>query len=308
MKVRSTTDMWNKWVLLLGIVAYSAAGCVSQRYVDDLETVYRRSQEQIIDLRAQLEEKQTEIDVLRTTLNNQDPQLLARLEKALSSHDQLATALAKAENRLRALSTGPVLDAELDHALIELAQSNPNLITYDPEMGMVKFQSDLTFALGSTEVSAQAVTSLKKLAGILKSDTGRQYTVRIVGHTDNVPIGRPATRAKHPTNWHLSVHRAIAVKDAIAQAGVEPTRIGVAGYGEHRPIAPNGPKGNKANRRVEIYLLRYTPAAGNTQASGTSAGPNAQGAVVQPAADTPVSPKSIPDPSNTKDEAADMFK
>lgn len=243
------------WMLLMGLPLV-APGCVSQRYVDDLEVVYRRSQEQILDLRAQLEEKHTEIEVLRSALDNQDPDLNKKLQKAMSSHEKLAKALAEAESRLRAMGTGPILEPELDAALVDLSQSNPNLMTYDPQMGMVKFQSDLTFALGSTNVSQSATGSLRKLAQILTSPVGSHYSVRIVGHTDNVPIGRPATRAQHPTNWHLSVHRAISVKDVLVKAGVEPPRMGVEGYGEHRPIEPNGPKGNEANRRVEIYLMR----------------------------------------------------
>ena len=243
-----------KWIPVT-IAAIGMMGCVSQRRVDDMETLYRRSQEQLLDLRAELDEKETEIDVLRSTLKSHDPELLTKLQKALSNHDQLTQALDAAENRLRTIGSGPILEPEIDTALIELAQST-DLITYEPDRGMVKFQSDLTFALGSADVNAQATGSLKKMARILNSSTGKKYMVRVVGHTDNVPIGKPATRAKHPTNEHLAVHRAIAVKNELKRAGIEPLRIGVAGHGEFRPIAPNGPKGNEANRRVEIFLIR----------------------------------------------------
>lgn len=241
-------------------------GCVSQRQVDDLQTLYRRSQEQIIDLQAQLEEKQAQIEVLKA--HAQDPQMLSSLEAAIAERDKLAKALAAAEDQLRAIGAGPILDPELDSALMELAKSNPALMTYDPALGMVKFQSDLTFDLGSAEVSQQAVPSLNQLAQILKTPVAMKYEARIVGHTDNVRIGRPATRAQHPTNWHLSVHRAIAVKDVLARAGVPDDRMGVAGYGEYRPIAPNTAKGNQANRRVEIYLVRNAY-SGGVQASAS---------------------------------------
>ena len=109
----------------------------------------------------------------------------------------------------------------------------------------------------------------------MNSSAGSGYIARIVGHTDNVPIGRPETKAKHPTNWHLSVHRAIAVKDLLTRTGVDPSRMSVAGYGEHRPIAPNSAKGNDLNRRVEIYLVRPQP--GDNFASPTGDVPNAPG-------------------------------
>jgi len=70
-------------------------------------------------------------------------------------------------------------------------------------------------------------------------------------------IGRPATRQKHPTNWHLSAHRAIAVEKVLAQAGMNEIRLAVMGMGEFRPIEPNKPnqEGNPRNRRVEIYIV-----------------------------------------------------
>ena len=277
-KTRATGIHAHTKAAMLVAVTFVAAGCVSQRYVDDLNMLYRRSQEQVLDLRAQLEEKETEIDVIRAAMSNQDPTLSEKLQKAVSGHDRLSKALAEAESRLRSIGSETALDPAMDAALVNLSKSNPQLMTYDSEMGMVQFQSDLTFNLGSTDVNKQALQSLDKLAQLLKSPTGNQYRVRIEGHTDNVPIGRPATRAQHPTNWHLSVHRAIAVKDALVHAGVNAKRMGVAGFGEHRPVAPNGPKGNKANRRVEIYLVREStraalsaPPAGNEQPQNTTA-------------------------------------
>mgnify|MGYP003693640179 CR=1 FL=1 len=64
----------------------------------------------------------------------------------------------------------------------------------------------------------------------------------VVGHTDTLPIG-PITGRKHPTNWHLSVHRAIAVMFTLKNYGVEYLRMGCMGYGEFRPRVPNPNRG-----------------------------------------------------------------
>jgi flagellar motor protein MotB len=70
-------------------------------------------------------------------------------------------------------------------------------------------------------------------------------------------VGKSA--ARHPTNRHLSAHRAIAVARALEQGGVPGDRIMIAGWGEYRPTAPNNPRGGTpANRRVEIYLVAST--------------------------------------------------
>jgi chemotaxis protein MotB len=150
-------------------------------------------------------------------------------------------------------------------------------MTYESQQGMVKFRSDLTFDLGSAEVKDEARASLKKLAGIIDSPMAGEYTACIVGHTDNVPISKPSTKAQHPTNWHLSVHRAIAVMEELQKAGVPSARMGVAGYGEYRPVAGNQARsGNAANRRVEIYIVKGSdPAAAAQTAAPSTASVNA---------------------------------
>jgi chemotaxis protein MotB len=124
---------------------------------------------------------------------------------------------------------------------------------------MIRFKSDMTFALGSTDVKPQAREALGRLAQVLNQGAATKYEARIVGHTDNVRISRPGTKQQHPTNWHLSVHRAIAVKDVLEDGGVASPRLQVAGYGEYHPIVPNPARGGaERNRRVEIYLVPAT--------------------------------------------------
>jgi chemotaxis protein MotB len=91
----------------------------------------------------------------------------------------------------------------------------------------------------------------------MNSKEAKAFDVVIAGHTDDVPIKKPATREKHPTNWHLSVHRSIAVLNIMTANNMDPTRVSVRGFGEYRPVAPNKPdkKGNAENRRVELYIV-----------------------------------------------------
>jgi len=147
------------------------------------------------------------------------------------------------------------LPPELDKALKELAEKYPNEIEYDARKGAVRWKSDLTFAKGSDEVREEARASLKAFADIVNSSAASQFEVVVVGHTDTLPIG-PITARKHPTNWHLSVHRAIAVMFNLRQNGVDYARMGCMGYGEYRPRVPNPPRGGaEQNRRVEIFLV-----------------------------------------------------
>ncbi len=260
------------WISLALFVAPWLAGCVSQGEADRYNALYRKSQEQVAELKSQLDEARARN---RALMNQQQaaPQVTSsgdaeRAEQLYAENQRLAAALADMEAQLRSMAaTGPVLPPELDNQLMALAATNPDLMTYDPDRGMVKFRSDLTFALGSAEVKSGAQSSLKKLASIISSPAATSYEARIVGHTDNVPIKKGPTKLKHPTNWHLSVHRAIAVKDILEQSGVPPMRMNVAGYGEYRPVVPNGARGSEANRRVEVYLV---PSTANATAMSNS--------------------------------------
>lgn len=249
--------------ITLAAVALGSLGCVSQSEYDSLLTTYRKTQEQVVELRAQLEEAEARL-AAREAQGARNRAMARELEAAIAERDRLREALAEAEQQLRELGEQPqpgvvVLDPETDTQLEELASANPDLMTYDPALGMVKLRSDLTFPLGSAEVNENAKRSLAQLANVVTQGAASQYALRIVGHTDNVPIENPATKRRHPTNWHLSVDRAIAVRDVLDQAGVAADRTYVAGYGEYQPVVPNPPRGGAAaNRRVEIFLKPRT--------------------------------------------------
>jgi hypothetical protein len=91
---------------------------------------------------------------------------------------------------------------------------------------------------------------LDDIATALKSFP--DWHLRIIGHTDSA--GDP----EH--NVHLSVDRAIAIKEALVERGVDPQRLVTAGLGETRPVSSNAtPDGRALNRRVE--LVRVTDSA-----------------------------------------------
>ena len=253
---------------LVLLVVLGSGGCISQTQYDKLNNLYRTSLEQNEELKLQLEESQATMVAQHASGTKQTNALSTDLAGANQTVDQLRDQLTQSESalaaaqkklaganqRARALrSEHRPLPQILSDELAGLAQSNPQLMSYDKNRGMIKITSDLTFASGSDVVEDAAATGLAQLAGIFESPEADGYEVRIVGHTDNVPIG--ISKPQHPTNWHLSVHRSIAVMNALLQAGVKESRVSVAGYGSQRPIAANTTKGNRANRRVEILLV-----------------------------------------------------
>lgn len=255
----------------VGVLVPVLGGCANQQEYDRLLSANRALEERNVLLQQELDSKDQAIGAMRgrvgqgdmtmTELQRRNAELNAELMSLKGSYSDLT-------RRLDGASLG-VLDPAIDRALRELAARHPNMIKYDPARGMVQFASDLTFAMGSVEVTAEARNSLQEFGRILASAPGAQYDIRIVGHTDNVPVSRPETRQKHPTNMHLSAHRAISVRDVLASMGVPAARMEVAGWGEHRPVVANPDKGGaNQNRRVEIYLV---PSTGGSFDSAPSA-------------------------------------
>jgi chemotaxis protein MotB len=219
-----------------------------QKLIDQLQAELAANTLLLEQLKKQLAAAQQTDSIQVESLQQQ----IAALEEDLAKKKEL---IASMQQRL--LLGGAALPVELSTMLEDFAKQQPDMITYDSSRGVVKFKSDLLFDKGSDNVAASAIEAIKSLCGIMNSQEGKKFDVIIAGHTDDIPILKPETRAKHPTNWHLSSHRAIAVLNVMENNNIEPKRMSVRGFSEFRPIAENKPNkaGNPQNRRVEIYIV-----------------------------------------------------
>ena len=241
----------------LVILLATFSGCISKAEYDKCVRRNQVQQERIESL-----ETAQEAERLRADKIQQEMVLLKQKQGLWQQKiNALGASLSAKQALIDQLSSqlGHIaLPPELSGALAEWArQAGANMVDYDEKTGVVRFKSDLLFEKGADTVQAEALGQLEKLAQILSSPAAEGFDILIVGHTDDIPILKPATLAIHPTNWHLSAHRAIAVEKVIAAAGMNEIRIAVMGMGEFRPIEPNlsNNKGNPRNRRVEIYIV-----------------------------------------------------
>jgi type VI secretion system protein ImpK len=107
------------------------------------------------------------------------------------------------------------------------------------------------FASGRADTLPEFGPIATRIAEVLDAEPGK---VRIVGHTDNVPL---SGRGRFRNNQELSVARAKAVASLIQPRLSDPSRLEVLGLGEDDPIADNAtPEGQAANRRVEVLIER----------------------------------------------------
>ena len=246
-------------IFLLGVSFLLLSGCGSE--LQDLRIQNNTQRERIAELESELQTGILQLDQLKRKLaaargsSSVEIQTLeqeiAALEEDIAKKKAL---IASMQERL--LLGGAALPVELS-TLLEGFASKHDMVDYDSARGMVKFKSDLLFEKGSDKVAASAIDAIKLLCGIMSSAEAKDFDAVIAGHTDDMRIGQAATRAKHPTNWHLSAHRAIAVLNVMTGSKVDPKRLSIRGFGEYRPLAANlpGKKGNPQNRRVEIYIV-----------------------------------------------------
>jgi chemotaxis protein MotB len=243
-------------LLVLLVCGLLVTGCAT-----DLEIQNQTQRKRIAELNSEVQALKLKLDQaqrgLETARGRGGVEMDALEQKITALEEDLRKKKSLIESmQQQLLFGGMALPVELSTLLEDFAEKE-EMVTYDADRGIVKFKSDLLFERGSDVVSVDAARAVQSLCNILNSEQGKQFDIIIAGHTDDMRIGRPATREKHPTNWHLSAHRGISVLNLMTKTKVAPERLSVRGFGEYRPIAPNkaGKKGNPQNRRVEIYIV-----------------------------------------------------
>lgn len=249
--------------LLLASLTLAGTGCVSQGQLDDARKSNRALEERVSDLQIKLDAANATLAEMKAR-KDENAALVAKLrasnEDLTKQLGELKAAYAELAKHKGDVIINQSLPTALNTALANLAAANPDLMTFDAASGMIRLKSDLTFALGSTDINDKADEAIKKLAEVLNRDDATPYEVQVVGHTDNVPVTSAANKARFEDNWGLSAGRAQSVLQALRDGGVKESRMALVGYGEQKPVTENGAtedgkkKGAAGNRRVEIYL------------------------------------------------------
>lgn len=134
------------------------------------------------------------------------------------------------------------LEAEIEEGIVTVFQ-DANTIT-------VRIAGSGMFGSGSDVLKEAFEEPLKRVAAALNEVAG---PVVIAGHSDNQPI----STARFPSNAHLSLARAEAVKSFLSSQLTDGARLTAEGRAEKEPIAPNDTaEGRATNRRIEIILVR----------------------------------------------------
>lgn len=253
----------------IGVLALAllCGGCVSKgKYTQALDEkakldaglqaeAQRRTQAearvaQLEQERAALEQRLTAAEQGLTAGAAQRRSLEERNKELAALNDELARntrQLAEAKQALEAKSAEyesltKSMQQEIQAGQVEISELKGQMT--------VLLKDKILFASGSARVGAPGQEALRKVAEALRNVQGR--IIRVEGHTDDLPTD---PKGPFPTNWELSVARALAVVRTLQDAGVDPTHLSAAGYGPYHPVAANdSPENRSLNRRIEIVL------------------------------------------------------
>lgn len=134
--------------------------------------------------------------------------------------------------------------------MLKTLNSDPGIKAEYTKKGiLITLDNSILFKNGIADINTECLPVLDKIT----TEIGKvSNPVRVEGHTDNIPI----YNRRFPSNWELSIARAVNVVKYFVETGkIPPKRLSAVGYGESKPICPNDTPDNRAkNRRVEIIL------------------------------------------------------
>ena len=200
---------------------------------EELDRILRSRSDSLSQTISELRGKVADLDAENTKLKAENADLVkAREEQVRKVNSTYENLLEKMKSEI---SQGQVTISELKGKLT------------------VNMVDSILFDSGKAEVKKGGLVILGKVISILKDVSDK--SIRIEGHTDNVPISR-ALAQRYPTNWELSAARAINVMRFLQDQGIDPANLSAVAYGEWKPVATNDtPEGRAKNRRIEIILV-----------------------------------------------------
>ena len=158
-------------------------------------------------------------------------------------------------------TAGAELSGELARQLVALATKYQGVQFVAAEK-VCRFDSALSFIDQGDRLRPETIAALHELAEILNSKIAVNLNLLIVGHTSaKSRVITSELASQHPTDWHLAAHQTIAMQQKLEEFGLSPARVGIISYASQQPLREGSDDvANRANARVEIYMLAPDPA------------------------------------------------
>jgi chemotaxis protein MotB len=192
--------------------------------------------------------------ILLYTASNLDIQKYEKMLSAFSYVFGTSEPLKVRSNKLsEQIILSPIdrLKIEMNQLISESEFSNSIRMEENERGVVIHILENIVFTPGSAELKSTSKIVLNRIANIIKK---LPNDIRVEGHTDNIPINSTL----YPSNWHLSVARALnTAYHLISVEGVPPDRVSIVGNAEYKPIESNETAyGRALNRRVDIVIVK----------------------------------------------------
>lgn len=117
---------------------------------------------------------------------------------------------------------------------------------------LLDIKETVLFDMGEATIKSESLKTLNKLGKFLKKV---EQEIRVVGHTDNIPI----KTEKYPSNWELAAARSCAIVRYYTSQSFSPQQFMCLSQGESDPIASNETAAGRAQNRRVNFLIVGTP-------------------------------------------------
>ncbi|OUR79475.1 hypothetical protein A9Q83_03455 [Alphaproteobacteria bacterium 46_93_T64] len=229
--------------------------------LSELQALYLLTQDSLTAEEKISSKAQAQVTLLNAQLAALREQL-SRIEQAL----EVSEAKDK-DQKAQIVDLGRRLNQALAQKVQELQQYRSNffgqlrqVLKNRPGISIVGdrfvFQSEVLFGLGEAELGDQGRESMATFARtLLEISTSIpdeiDWVLRVDGHTDKQPI----KTARFPSNWELSMARALSVTKYLIARGIPPERLAPTGFGQFQPLDPREDEiAFLRNRRIELKL------------------------------------------------------
>jgi outer membrane protein OmpA-like peptidoglycan-associated protein len=129
---------------------------------------------------------------------------------------------------------------------------------------IVTLPSSVLFDTADATLKPGGRQNLEQIARVMREHP--EATITVEGYTDN--------QGSTAYNRMLSEQRAMAVKQALVQSGVDASRVMARGYGDGFPVASNNSaEGRQLNRRVQLVVGPQSEGSSATGGSAPGGGP-----------------------------------
>lgn len=226
------------------VLAGSFQSCVSKKKFEELTAAKAATDAALAETQSQVKTLGEEKDALAAEMASEKARLNGEIE---SIRTDMTTQIAQVNEKLTMTETE--LQGVKDQINGVFAAYSNSGLSMEERGGRLYLVTDqpVNFRSSSSRLNRDQRNAIDAMADKLKANPAVKILVE--GHTDD----KQFVNGAGSDNWDLSFRRAKSVVSRLIKAGVDPSQVAVAAYGDSMPTADNENKeGREANRRTVV--------------------------------------------------------